>query len=100
MEEEEFKVIGIETGEMRVLVGSSRVTKNTMSAAIIKVDGNKVGVGSGWTIEQREQYFNHPEEIVGKKITVQFFEKTKDQNGKSSLRFPVVKWIHGIEREI
>jgi hypothetical protein len=33
-----------------------------------------------------------------KTITVQYFEESQSQNGDYSLRFPVVKHIHGEKR--
>jgi DNA ligase-1 len=38
--------------------------------------------------------------IVGKIITVQYFEETKNQDGGISLRFPTVKVVHGDQREL
>lgn len=66
-----------------------------MSAVFISHKGNTVKVGSGWTIDQRQYYYQHPEELVGATITVQYFEETKNQNGGISLRFPTMKFVHG-----
>ena len=38
--------------------------------------------------------------IVGKTITVQYFEETKNQEGGISLRFPTVKIVHGEKRDM
>lgn len=67
----------------------------SLASVTIQLDdkGNTVGVGSGFTFEERMEFFHHPEKIIGKTITVKFFERTKDQNGKPSLRFPVYKGI-------
>ena len=40
------------------------------------------------------------ESIIGKIITVQYFEETKNDKGGISLRFPTVKHIHGSKREL
>ncbi len=53
-----------------------------------------VGVGSGFDQEQRRLYFKNPELIIGKTITVQYFEETLNQDGCHSLRFPVIKYIY------
>jgi DNA ligase-1 len=37
-------------------------------------------------------------DILGKIITVQYFEESQNQNGEYSLRFPVIKHIHGEKR--
>ena len=58
----------------------------------------KVKVGSGFTQEQRLEYMDGS--IVGKIITVQYFEETNNDKGGISLRFPTVKVIHGDKREV
>lgn len=54
----------------------------------------EVGSGSGFTIDQRREFYAHPEKIVGKTVTIKYFEETTDQYGNHSLRFPVVKAIY------
>jgi len=61
--------------------------------------GNKVGVGSGWSLKQRFYYMEHPQELIGNQITVQYFELTVDKDGKESLRFPTVKIVHDGKRD-
>lgn len=71
------------------------------SALIIEHKGNKVSVGSGLSKEQRLRWFNHPDEIVGKTITVQYFEETQDKKTKQySLRFPILKYVYENGRDI
>ncbi len=55
----------------------------------------EVGSGSGFTQDQRREFYAHPERIVGKVVKIKFFEETTDQNGNHSLRFPVVLQIYG-----
>ena len=38
-------------------------------------------------------YNANPDLIIGKEITVQYFEETKNQKGELSLRFPTVKHV-------
>ena len=38
--------------------------------------------------------------IVGKLITVQYFEETKNDKGTISLRFPTVKHVYDSERDM
>ena len=46
-------------------------------------------IGSGWSDEQREYYWNHKDELVGKVIECQYFETSKDaKTGVINLRFP------------
>ena len=63
----------------------------------IEHKGHKVAVGSGFSQEQRLKYTQEP--IVGKTITVQYFEETKNDKGGISLRFPTVKHIYENERD-
>ena len=60
---------------------------------IIEHKGNIVSVGSGFSLDDRVKYYDNPETIIGKEITVQYFELSKDKDGKESLRFPVVKHV-------
>ena len=60
----------------------------------VEYKGNLVGVGSGFTIEDREAFAKNPDLICGKVIEVQFFGESEDEKtGQPSLRFPVYKGI-------
>jgi DNA ligase 1 len=60
----------------------------------VEYKGNLVGVGSGFTLEQRKRFIDNPDLIAGKIIEVQFFEESQDEKtGLPSLRFPVFKGI-------
>ena len=63
-----------------------------LSQVYIEHKGHRVKVGSGFSQEQRIKYTT--EEIIGKTITVQYFEETINDEGIPSLRFPVVKHIY------
>ena len=67
--------------------------KGTLGGVLVEYKGQPVGVGSGFSDIQRKMIWEHPESIVGKLIEVQYFEESKDKNGKPSLRFPVFKKI-------
>lgn len=91
----EYEVKEVIMGPQRVVVNERETTEEVLSAVIIEHKGNPVQVGSGFTIDERREYFKHPERILNQMITVQYFEETVDQTGKNSLRFPVFKWNHG-----
>jgi len=55
---------------------------------------NEVGVGSGFSLDERKKYFKNPELLMGKTVTIQYFEESKNKDGEYSLRFPVVKHIY------
>jgi DNA ligase-1 len=95
----EYEVMDIVIGKMRFAYGDIEVEEDVMTKAVIKHKGFDVGVGSGWKIEERRRFKLHPEEIIGKIITVQYFEETQNQDGGLSLRFPTVKVVHGDTRE-
>lgn len=75
--------------------------KDMMGRINVEYKGVLVGVGSGFTIEERQQFTENPDSIIGKIIEVSYFEETKNEKtGKPSLRFPVFKGIRddkGIE---
>lgn len=92
--DDEFEVIGYELGDMRMVEDGRQVTRHVLANVFIDYKGNKVGVGSGFNKQQRIRYAEHPEEIMGKTITVKYFEETKNQKGGASMRFPTVKCIY------
>ena len=63
--------------------------KGTLGSITCKYKNGTVDVGSGFSDEQRDYYFNNPNEIVGKIITVKYKEATTNKNGGESLQFPV-----------
>jgi DNA ligase-1 len=67
---------------------------------MIKHKDNIVRVGSGFAIDQRQEFYKYPKKILGKIITVQYFEESKNQDGGISLRFPTFKILHGGTRSI
>jgi DNA ligase-1 len=90
----EYVVVDIENAVNRVIVDGKEVEEMMMRNVVIEHKGNRVQVGSGFSHEQKRFYFENPSEILGKQITVQYFEETKNQNGGISLRFPTVKAIY------
>lgn len=90
-QEGEFRVLGITKGPFRV-VGADGLEKEIMTMTSAVIDYNNTKVGSGFSLEERKLFFKHPERIIGKKITVKFFERTKD-----SLRFPIFKGVRDYE---
>jgi DNA ligase-1 len=94
MQDAEYEVVGVETGKATYNEGGHKEF-DVASALYIKHKDNIVKVGSGLSKEQRLRWFDHPEEIIGKMITVQYFEETQDsKTGEYSLRFPVLKHVY------
>ena len=92
--DEEYKVIDLESNKIRYIKEGMEVEEEMLSNIIIEHKGNKVGVGSGFTIDERKNYHKNPEEILGKTVTIQYFEESKNKDGEYSLRFPVLKHIY------
>src|SRR5574344_114205 len=53
--------------------------------------------GSGFSDDERVDYWNNPEKILNKIATIQYFEISKNDDGGYGLRFPV--WTHRIRED-
>ena len=98
----EYKVVDLESKKLRVVdtQTNKEIEEDMLSAVMVQHKGNIVRVGSGFSIEQRRMYHAEPSKIVGKTITVRYFEESKNQNGEYSLRFPVIKYVFENERDV
>lgn len=90
----DLKIVGFEEGEGNF--------KGMLGAALVDLRGeNIVGVGSGWTVEDRKEIWNNQDKYLGRILEVQFFEESVDsKTGLSSLRFPVAKMIRELGKEV
>ncbi|MBR5297102.1 MAG: hypothetical protein IKU29_04435 [Parabacteroides sp.] len=96
----EYKVVDVETGVMTYKKeGGGSVEFTGITALGIMHKGNRVAVGIGLSREQRIKWLENPQLIIGKTITVQYFEETSNKNGKYSLRFPALKYVYEEERD-
>lgn len=86
----DVKVIGLEEG-----TGQNAGKLGALKIEFIGPDGKiyTCDVGSGLTLEQREDFWEHKDKVLNKIIEVQYFEISNNQNGTYSLRFPVFKYI-------
>ena len=96
----EYKVESIDFEDHRIIRDGKEEVVRMMAQAYINHKGHEVKVGSGWNQEQRLKYEANPELIIGKTITVQYFEETKNQEGGLSLRFPTVKHVYENGRNV
>ena len=94
----EYEVLGWDVDNHEVVRDGKSESMTMLSQVWIEHKGHIVKVGSGFTQEQRLEYMDGS--IVGKTITVQYFEETKNDKGGISLRFPTVKIIHGDIRDM
>lgn len=87
----DLKIIGFEQGSGRL--------SNTLGRVNVDYKGNVLGVGGGFSDADRKYFWENQDTLLGRVITVQYFEETQDKNEKLSLRFPVFKELreHGKE---
>jgi len=93
----EYEVLGWDIDTHEVVRDGKSESMTMLSQVWIEHKGHIVKVGSGFTQDQRLEYMDGS--IVGKLITVQYFEETKNDKGGISLRFPTVKHIYEKERD-
>lgn len=98
--DDEYQVIDVEMGPFRYVKDGAECEEAMLSCVTITHKGYPVRVGSGFSIEQRQEFYKHPKKILGKIITVQYFSESKNQDGGISLRFPTFKVLHGDSRSI
>ena len=98
--DDEYEVVDTEMGSFRYVKNNAECEETMLSCVTIKHKDHLVRVGSGFTIEQRQEFYQNPNKILGQTITVQYFEETKNQDGGISLRFPTFKILHGYSRTI
>lgn len=93
----DVRVIGLEEG-----TGQNKGKLGALKVEFIGPD-NKIytcDVGSGLTLEQRGDFWEHKEKVLNKIIEISYFEISSNQNGSYSLRFPVFKYLRNDKDEI
>ena len=98
--DDEYEVVDTEMGPFRYVLNGREQEESMLSCVMIQHKDHIVRVGSGFSIEQRQEFYQNPNKILGKQITVQYFEETKNQDGGISLRFPTFKYLYGNSRTI
>lgn len=56
-----------------------------------------VDCGSGFSDSQRDYWYSHQNELIGKIVTLKIFEVSKNQQGGVGLRFPI--WLNEIRQD-
>jgi DNA ligase-1 len=98
--DDEYEVVDTEMGPFRYILNGKEHEETMLSCVTINHKGYSVRVGSGFSIEQRQEFYKNPRKILGQIITVQYFTESKNQDGGLSLRFPTFKILHGSSRTI
>jgi len=96
----EFTVLGCENDTMRFVENGRQVEKTALARILIEYKGNTVSVGGGFSKAQRLYYADHHDELIGKIVTVKYFQESVNADGQYSLRFPTVKCIYDGDRDI
>lgn len=80
--------------------GTGRLS-GTLGAFVLKYKENEVKVGSGFTDEQREQFWNNRDDMEGLLCEVKYKEISQDKvTGLESLQFPVFVGIRTGKTEV
>lgn len=80
--------------------GTGRLS-GTLGAFVLKYKENEVKVGSGFTDEQREQFWNNHDDMEGLLCEVKYKEISQDKvTGLESLQFPVFVGIRTDKTEV
>ena len=87
------EIIGYEEGDGKY--------KGVLGSFIIDYKGNKVNVGSGYSDEQRQEYWTNKDKYIGRILEVKYKEETMDKKTKLiSLQFPTFVCIREEGKEV
>ena len=89
MQDTEVKLLDMEAGTGKF--------EGTLGAFIADYNGFPLKIGSGFSDEQREEYWNNKDKYLGQYVKVKYFEKTTNQQGGESLRFPIFLCFRNME---
>lgn len=81
MQDIELKLVSMEEGTGK--------HAGRLGAFIVEFECSTVKIGSGFSDEQRVEYWNNPDKYIGNYVKTQYFERTMNKDGTPSLRFPV-----------
>lgn len=81
----DIKCIDVEEGSGR--------NEGKLGALVCDYKGFHVNIGSGFSDDNRKYFWQHPEDVVGKIISVKYKEETKNKDGGISIQFPVFESV-------
>lgn len=88
----DLQIVGYEEGTGR--------NKGRLGAFVVDYKGNQVKVGSGYSDEERVNFWNDRDKYIGRVITVKYKEISKDKKtGLESLQFPVYCGVRELGKE-
>lgn len=69
--------------------------EDSMGALVVRYKESFVGVGSGFTDDQRKDIWNNPDKYIGRKIEIETFGESVNAQGLVSLNCPIFKRFVG-----
>lgn len=72
--------------------GSGR-NKGTLGSLVCDYKGFPVNIGSGFSDTDRQYFWQHPEDVIGKIISVKYKQETRNKDGGTSIQFPVFESV-------
>lgn len=61
--------------------------ENLLGGLLVTYKDTLVRIGGGFSDEQREQFWNNPEDIIGKVVEYNYTEASKNDKGEIDLRY-------------
>jgi DNA ligase-1 len=68
-----------------------------LGALVVEYKGNKLGVGSGFTDQQRQHIWDWKGHYISKQVEIETFGESKNAMGEVSLNCPIFKRFVGEE---
>ena len=85
---------------IRCVEGTGRL-EGMLGAMVVDFKGNEVGVGTGFSDEQRVSFWDDRDNLVGKLCEIKYKEVSSDKKtGEESLQFPVFVGIRDDKTEV
>ena len=85
---------------IRCVEGTGRL-KGMLGALVVDFKGNEVGVGTGFSDEQRVSFWNNRDNLVGELCEIKYKEISSDKKtGEESLQFPVFVGVREDKTEV
>lgn len=79
-----------------ILEGTGKF-EGMMGALVVDYNGNKLGVGSGFSYAQRQAIWDSPDKYLGRSIEIDTFGESTNALGEKSLNCPIFKRFVGEE---
>jgi DNA ligase 1 len=95
----ELPVTGHTMGIIRYISDGVEIEEEMLSSISVDYKGYTVNVGTGFSIEERQHYYKHPELLDNAIGTVMYTNESQDKEGNLSLRFPRLKALFPGERD-